>query len=143
MRLRTIFLPLGCYKSPTVSVGFHFAKIKPENVLIQIWRRKNRTKKKPKKLNSEEIHFYKFNEARSTVSLQIKVEYNQWKTKFTSFYIRNQCNGTKICFQKILKVQEQLMYLKSTFLLISYFEAKIKPNENKTENYRIRIIKTL
>ena len=65
----------------TVTAGFHFAKIKPENMLIQIWRRKNRTKKKPKNLNSDELHFYEFKEARSTSSLQIKVKYNQWKAK--------------------------------------------------------------
>ena len=39
------FSPLltGCFFT-TVSVGFHFAEIKVENVLIQIWRRKNKGK---------------------------------------------------------------------------------------------------
>ena len=59
------FSPLltGCF-STTVSVGFHFAEIKMEKVLIQIWRKKNREKKN-NTVNSEQIHFYKFKEARS------------------------------------------------------------------------------
>ena len=75
------FSPLltGCFFT-TVSVGFHFAKIKVENVLIQIWRRKNR-EKKPITINPEQIRFYKFVEARSTSSLLIKVQCNQWEAK--------------------------------------------------------------
>ena len=48
-----------------------------------------------------------------------------------SFYIRNRCNAAKIWFQKLVKVQEQLLSLKSIFLPISYFKTKIKPNEKK------------
>ena len=65
------------------------------------------------------------------------------KLKVSSFYFRNHCNEPKICYLKLFKIQEQLLYLNSIFLSISYFKAKIKPNKNKIENYQIIIIKTL
>ena len=61
--------------------GFHFTKRKPEKCAIQNWRKKYRTKKNPKKLTSEQMHFYKLKEARSTSSLQIEAEYNQRDAK--------------------------------------------------------------
>ena len=65
------------------------------------------------------------------------------KLKLSSFYFRNHCNEPKICYLKLFKIHEQLLYLNSILLSISYFKAKIKPNKNRTENYQIRIIKTL
>ena len=48
------------YKTSTVSVGFLFAKIKAENMLIQIRWRKNRTKNETDKAQFWVDHFYKF-----------------------------------------------------------------------------------
>ena len=56
-------------QTATVSSGFHFAKIKAEKCAIQIWRKENRTKEKPKKLTSEQMYFYQSKEASSTSSL--------------------------------------------------------------------------
>ena len=89
------------------------------------------------------MHFYQLKEGCSTSSLQIEAEYNQRDAKVLSFYYINSSNGTKICFLKLLKIQDQDLYLKYIFLLISYLMAKIKPNEKKTENNSIRIMRTL
>ena len=102
----------------TVSAGFHFAKKKPEKCVIQIWRKKYRTKRKPKKLTSEQLYFYKLKEARSTSFLKIEAEYNQRDAKSVELLLQNSSNGTKIYFQKLLKVQDQAQYLKYIFLLI-------------------------
>ena len=55
----------------TVIVGFYFAKKNREKRLIRIWRNENRTKKKLKKLSSEQIHFDLLKETRCTSFLQI------------------------------------------------------------------------
>ena len=102
----------------TVSAGFHFAKKKPEKCVFQIWRKKYRTKRKPKKLTSEQLYFYKLKEVRSTSFLKIEAEYNQRDAKSVELLLQNSSNGTKIYFQKLLKVQDQAQYLKYIFLLI-------------------------
>ena len=71
-----------------------------------MWRKKYRTKKKPKKLTSEEMHFYKLKEARSTSCSQIVAEYNPRDAKSVELLLQNTSNETKICFQKLLKVQD-------------------------------------
>ena len=50
----------------------------------------NLAKKKPKEknLNSAQIHFYKFEEARSISSVQIKVQYNQCEAKSVELLLR-------------------------------------------------------
>ena len=59
--------------------------------------------------------------------------------KKCQFLLKNSSNETKICFQKLLKVQDHALYLKYIFMLIKYFMAKLKPNENKTENDYIKL----
>ena len=100
-----------------MSANFNFTKKKPEKCVIQIWRKKYRTKRKPKKLTSEQF-FYKLTEARSTSFLKIEAEYNQRNAKSVELLLQNSSNGTKIYFQKLLKVQDQAQYLKYIFLLI-------------------------
>ena len=64
------------------------------------------------------MHFYKLKEARSTSSLQMEGKYNQLDAKRVELLLQKSGNGTKIYFQKLLKVQDQAQSLKYIFLLI-------------------------
>ena len=68
-----------------------------------------RKKKKPKKLTSEQMHFYKLKEARSTSSSQIGAEHKKREVKSVELLLQNSSNGTKINFQKLLKVKDQAL----------------------------------
>ena len=79
---------------------------------------KKQTKFNVKTLTSRQVHFYKLKKARSTSFLKIEAEYNQSDAKSVELLLQNSSNGTKIYFQKLLKVLDQAQYLKYIFLLI-------------------------
>ena len=83
----------------TVFAGFHFVKKKPPEKYDSNFAKKILSeKKKTEKLTSEQMHFYKLKEARSTSSLQIEAEYNQRDAKSVMLLHQNRSNGTKVYF---------------------------------------------